>query len=143
MLLVNQIFDRQKISKFISLLMIMSLSINLTSCNFLTASNLFNSKLPTAINAIAEKYTSRRANTKKHKPIYITGKVIKIAPLLGKNAYQVQDDTGKIWVITTAKLPSIGQKIFIKCNIKSQNSSSKSQDLEKIYLVELEKLVNP
>lgn len=135
MFLINQIIDRQKTSKFICFSLMISLNLNLTSCNFLNSANPFNSKSPIKIEAIAER--------KRSKPIYIAGTVIKIAPLLRNNAYQVQDNTGKIWVITTEKLPSIGQNILIKCQIQSQNLSLDNQDLDKLYLVELEQLASP
>ena len=129
---MNRIIDKQKISKLICLSLIISLNFNLTSCDFLNSVNPFNSKSPIRVDAIA--------NQKKHKPIYITGTVTKIAPLLGNNAYQVQDNTGKIWVVTTEKLPSVGQNILIKCNIQSQNLSLTNQELDELYLVELERI---
>ena len=121
--------------KIAYLAIIVSLNINLISCNSLTSSNLLASKATIPINAIAEQ--------SKTETIYITGKVIKVAPLLGNNAYQVQDSTGSIWVITTANLPSVGQNILIKCQIKSQSLSLVNQELEELYLVELEQLENP
>jgi len=135
MLLINQIINKQKASKLICLSLIISLNLNLTSCNFLNSANPFNSKSPITIDSIEEQ--------KKPKSIYISGTVIKIAPLLGNNAYQVQDNTGKIWVVTTEKLPSVGQNILIKCKIQSQNFSSTNQELDELYLVELEQLANP
>ena len=122
-------------NKIVFFAIIVGLNISLISCNSLISSNLLTSKAIIPINAIAEK--------SKTETIYITGKVTKVAPLLGNNAYQVQDSTGTIWVITTANLPSVGQNILIKCHIKSQSLSLISQELEELYLVELEQLENP
>lgn len=131
-----QIIDGQKKINIITYwAIIVSLNINLISCNSLTSSDLLDRKETIPINAIAE--------NKNNQPIYITGKVIKVAPLLGNNAYQVQDSTDSIWVVTTANLPAIGQSILIKCDIKSQSVSLITQELDELYLVELEQLENP
>ncbi len=129
-----QIIDKQKINKNIYLAIIISLNMNLISCTSLTSSDLLDRKVTIPINAIAENPNNQS--------IYITGKVIKVAPLLGTNAYQVQDSTSSIWVVTTANLPSVGQTILIKCHIKSQSLSSITQELDELYLVELEQLEN-
>ncbi|MGK7897777.1 MAG: hypothetical protein AB4372_30210 [Xenococcus sp. (in: cyanobacteria)] len=138
---MNQII-RQKINKITYCILIISLNLNLVGCDFLASVNLWNNEKPIPINAISERSPSQRANKKNHKSIYIKGKVIKLAPLLGNNAYQIQDDTGKIWVITTEQLPSVGQFIFIKCNIKFKNLSLGNQEIDELYLVELERLDN-
>ena len=132
MLLINQVIHRKSIKKFTYIFIVISLSINLAACDSLSLSNVWHGKRPIAISAIA--------NKNKNRSIYIKGKVIKIAPLLGNNAYQVQDDTGKIWVVTTKKLPVVGQEIYLKCNIKSQSLSSPNHNLDELYLVELERL---
>ncbi len=121
--------------KIAYLAIIVSLNISLISCNSRTSSNLLESEATIPINAIAE--------SPKTESIYIQGQVIKVAPLLGNNAYQIQDDTGKIWVITTGSLPSVGQNILIKCNIESQSLSLVNQELNELYLVEIEKIENP
>ena len=135
MLFINQIIDRKKNNAIIYLGIIISLNINLISCNYITPSALLDTKTTISINAITDNQSKQS--------IYITGKVIKVAPLLGSNAYQVQDSTGSIWVVTTANLPSVGQTILIKCQIQSQSLSLKNQELDELYLVELEKIANP
>ena len=131
---MNQIIDRQKIKKITYCILIISLNLNLVGCDFLASVNLWHSTKPIPINAVASK--------NKNRPIYIKGKVIKLAPLLGSNAYQIQDNTGKMWVVTTEKFPSVGQDIFIKCNIKFKTLSLGNQEIDELYLVELERLDN-
>ena len=135
MLFINQIINRKNNNAIIYLGIIISLNINLISCNYITPSALLDTKATISINEIADNQSKQS--------IYITGKVIKVAPLLGSNAYQVQDSTGSIWVVTTANLPSVGQTILIKCRIQSQSLSLKNQELDELYLVELEKIANP
>ncbi|ELS01303.1 hypothetical protein Xen7305DRAFT_00010060 [Xenococcus sp. PCC 7305] len=143
MFLLNQKIGGPKVNKLIYFAIIIGLNFSLTSCSFPDPLNIVNSTQTIPINTIS--LEARRlaiANKKKRTTIYVTGKVIKVAPLLGKNAYQIQDDTGNIWVVTAVELPSVGQNIFIKCKIKSQNLSLISQETEELYLVEIERLDN-
>ena len=65
------------------------MSINLIGCDVLTSGNLWHGKIPIPINMIAQ--------NNQNESIYIMGKVIKLAPLVGNNAYQIQDETGKLF----------------------------------------------
>lgn len=136
-LLRQRLAHKQKLNKIIYLLIIIGLNINLIGCHALNLSNLWRDKSPISINQIAKQ-------TEKDTTIYVTGEVIKVAPLLGNNAYQVQDNTGSIWVISTGNLPSVGQNILIKSKIRTQRLSLINQEeLDELYLVELEQLENP
>ena len=129
------LFGQKKRNKLTYLVIIIVLNINLIGCDLLSSSNLWFGKSPIPINSIANK----TENT----TIYITGEVIKVAPLLGNNAYQVRDNTGSIWVINTGNLPSVGQNILIKSKIRTQRLSLINQELNELYLVELEQVENP
>ena len=130
--------NQQQTNKITYLIIFFSISINLIGCDILNSSKLWLGKSPIPINKIAKTSENNENNT-----IYITGEVIKVAPLLGNNAYQVQDDTGSIWVISTGNLPSVGQNIFIKSKIRTQSLSLINQELDELYLVELEQVENP
>jgi len=77
---------------------------------------------------------------KSGKNVYITGKVVHIAPLLNNAAYQVEDATGKIWVVTENKPPQLGQKVNLKSKIEYQSLPFAGGDLGDFYLIELEQL---
>ena len=134
-ILRHGLFHKQKLNKIIYLLIVIGLNINLIGCDVLSLSNLWRGKSPIPIDSIVNKTEN---NT-----IYIAGEVIKVAPLLGNNAYQVQDNTGSIWVISTGNLPSVGQNIFIKSQVRTQRLSLINQELDELYLVELEQVENP
>jgi hypothetical protein len=74
------------------------------------------------------------------KTIYLTGKVVHLAPFLGNAAYQIEDATGKIWVVTTQTLPRSNQQINIKGKIEYQSLPLAEQELGDFYVVELERL---
>jgi len=74
------------------------------------------------------------------KTVSLTGKVVLVSPLIDRAAYQIEDATGKIWVVTTQNLPELGQPISIKGQIKYQSLPFAEQELGELYLVELEQL---
>lgn len=74
------------------------------------------------------------------KTVSLTGKVVHVSPLIDRAAYQIEDATGKIWVVTTQNLPELGQPISIKGQIKYQSLPFAEQELGELYLVELEQL---
>ena len=61
-----------------------------------------------------QKITQKNQDT----TVYIQGKVEKIAPLIKKKAYEINDSTGKIWVITNQGNFSIGEQVVLKGNVQ-------------------------
>ena len=74
------------------------------------------------------------------KTAYLTGKVVHLAPLVDNTAYQIEDPTGRAWVVTTKESPILGQKISIKGKIEYQSLNFGEQELGDFYVVELEQL---
>lgn len=85
-----------------------------------------------SIEEVAEKKTG--------KTVYLTGKVVHLAPFVDNAAYQIEDATGKIWVVTPQTPPKIGQQINIKGKVEYQSLPFAEQELGDFYLVELEQL---
>jgi hypothetical protein len=80
------------------------------------------------------------APSKNGKIVYLTGKVIHLAPFVGEGAYQLQDSGGKIWIVTQDTLPAKNDRIKIKGKIEYQSLPFADDDLGDFYLVELERL---
>lgn len=74
------------------------------------------------------------------KTVYLTGKVVHLAPFVDNAAYQIEDTTGKVWVVTTLSPPKLGQQISIKGKIEYQSLAFAEQELGDLYIVELEQL---
>lgn len=74
------------------------------------------------------------------KTVYLAGRVVGVAPFLDNAAYQIADDTGKIWVVTTQTLPQSNQEIKIKGKVEYQSLPFAEQELGDFYLIELEQL---
>lgn len=73
-------------------------------------------------------------------PIYLRGQVRDRVPFLASGAYQLQDETGSIWVYTEAALPAKGEEVWIQGQLEYESIIIERQQLGEIYIRELEKL---
>jgi hypothetical protein len=72
--------------------------------------------------------------------IYLQGKVTIKAPFLTGGAYQLQDATGKIWVVTNQTLPSVGDEVAIAGEVKFQSIPISGQEIGEVYIQQEEEL---
>ena len=72
--------------------------------------------------------------------VYLTGMVKQIVPLVDSTAYQIEDSTGKIWVLTNYNPPQLGQPIKIEGKIQHQSLPFADREWGDFYVVELEQL---
>ncbi|MBD2137148.1 hypothetical protein H6F32_06015 [Anabaena sp. FACHB-1237] len=68
--------------------------------------------------------------------VYIQGKIEKVAPLIKQTAYQINDSTGKIWVITHQTNLKIGDQVVLKGQVQYQSIPIANQEYGEIYLEE-------
>ncbi|XZO02017.1 MAG: DNA-binding protein [Microcoleus sp.] len=87
------------------------------------------------ISAIQEK---RQVDTE----VYLQGKVENRAPFVGNAAYQLQDASGSIWVLTKQALPQLGDEIMLKGQVRYKSIKLKglAEDLGEVYIEEVELL---
>jgi hypothetical protein len=72
--------------------------------------------------------------------VYLQGTVGDRAPLLEAQLYELQDSTGKIWVLSRAKpLPS-GKQVLIKGQVRYQAIEIGGQNFGDVYIEEEEQL---
>lgn len=75
--------------------------------------------------------------------VYLRGKVENRAPFVGNAAYQLQDTTGSIWILTKQALPQLGDEILLKGKVRYQSIKLKElagRDLGEVYVEEIEQL---
>ena len=82
----------------------------------------------------------RDISSKTGKNVYLTGKVVHLAPLVDRTAYQIEDTTGEVWVVTATEPPIYGQQIDIKGKVQYQSLPLVEQELGSFYVVELERI---
>jgi hypothetical protein len=54
-----------------------------------------------------------------NRSVSVTGTVVNSFGVLGTGGYQIEDDTGKIYVISTTGIPSKGAKVKVKGTVLS------------------------
>jgi len=74
--------------------------------------------------------------------VYVRGQVVKLIPLLDRYAYQLEDDTGVVIVLTTGETqePAIGEVLKVRGQLRYQSIPIQGQELGEVYVVELERL---
>jgi hypothetical protein len=71
--------------------------------------------------------------------VTLRGKVQAIAPLAGTSAYQLEDASGKIWVLTSnPNLPKVGDIVLIKGQTRYESIIVAGQDRGELYIQEQE-----
>lgn len=98
-----------------------AIALTLSSCNLQSHQN------PLTIAQVLEKRDGKR--------VFIAGEVIRTVPLVKNGAYQVQDPTEQLWVLTTQQLPKKGSKISILGKVVSQELPFSENQL---YIQEIE-----
>ncbi|MBW4568964.1 MAG: hypothetical protein KME31_13355 [Tolypothrix carrinoi HA7290-LM1] len=68
--------------------------------------------------------------------VYIQGKVNSSVPLVKQQVYQINDSTGKIWVLTNQTGWKEGQQVVVKGKVSYQSIPLAGKELGEIYLEE-------
>lgn len=53
-----------------------------------------------------------------NKEVSVTGTVVRSYSVLGKGAYEIEDGTGKLWVVSEKSVPREGAKIVVRGTIR-------------------------
>lgn len=70
-----------------------------------------------------------------HFSVHVKGKITAIAPFAsGLRAFEVQDETGRIWIVTKEKVPSKGSAVVVKGTVRHKKISIAGQDQSTVYL---------
>jgi len=70
--------------------------------------------------------------------VYLRGQVSDRIPLINAQVYQLQDGTGKIWVLTDKSTPKVGDRVYIKGQVRYGKIPIESQDFGEAYIEEQE-----
>ena len=79
-------------------------------------------------------------NRDAYSTVYLKGKVTSVALFVGSGAYELQDATGSIWVITTQTLPAKGDEVLIKSLVQYKSIPIGGKDLGEVYVQEQEQM---
>ncbi len=108
---------------------------------FLGCGNLPNSQFNLGFNTakISDVQQKRQVDAE----VYLQGKVENRAPFVGNAAYQLQDTTGSIWILTKQALPQLGDEILLKGKVRYQSIKLQDlagKDLGEVYVEETEQI---
>ncbi len=87
--------------RWIVLAMMCGLSLSMVACEQKTINQIM---------AEPERYAD--------KEVGIAGKVARSFSVLGKGAYEVDDGTGKLWVVSDRGVPRTGSQVYVKGRIR-------------------------
>ncbi|WP_392534270.1 hypothetical protein [Nostoc sp. C117] len=106
----------------------------LCSCGNLSRSGLNGSslKIGTNVTPIQE----IKPEQKNQATVYIQGKIEKQAPLMKQWAYEINDTTGKIWVVTNQKSLGEGAQVVFKGKVRYRSIPLGGKELGEVYLEE-------
>jgi hypothetical protein len=133
MLLYNS--EIKPVLKLINLTILLTVLMSLLGCQKLTDSLAWLGIFPRQITPIAE-----IPKRKEGSQIYLQGQVTRRAPFLGSGAYQLEDNTGEVWIVTKDSLPPTGEEILIQGQIEYKTLPLAKQDWGEFYILELNKL---
>ena len=89
---------------------------------------------------------SVQENPKRHwfnATVQLKGTVVDRVPLLDAQVYQLQDETGKIWVLTTQPLLETEEQILVRGTVQFESIPIAGQELGEAYIQEKEREVVP
>lgn len=72
--------------------------------------------------------------------VKLRGQVGNLAPLLKGQVYELQDSTGKIWVLSPSRQLKSGQQILIRGRVRYEAIEVAGQDLGEAYIEEQQQL---
>jgi uncharacterized protein YdeI (BOF family) len=105
----------------------------LSSCGYSEQSGLNGVNFSIGVNVTP----IRELKSQEEKPtVYIQGKVNSSVPLVKQQVYQINDSTGKIWVLTNQTGWKEGQQVVVKGKVNYQSIPLGGKEFGEIYLEE-------
>ncbi len=80
------------------------------------------------------------AGQSRRDPVYLAGTVERQIPLVGQGLYELVDDSGAIWVLSTAAPPPVGTPLTLRATLQYEQILLGGQDIGEYYAEELERL---
>ncbi|MBW4441328.1 MAG: hypothetical protein KME10_08860 [Plectolyngbya sp. WJT66-NPBG17] len=97
--------------------------------------------LPAASNNVltmlepGERVKIREVGAKRDRTVQVEGKIKAQAPLMGgQRAYEVQDETGSVWIVTGRSVPAIGSSVNVQGKVRLQKIDLAGQDQSTVYI---------
>lgn len=66
--------------------------------------------------------------------VHLQGKVVSHAPLIGGSAFELQDATGSIWVLSKTAPPTLGTEVSVQGTLHYQSLQLNGQEQGGVYV---------
>ncbi len=109
--------------------------LGLSSCASLTTQSLKSGNL--SIGSNVTRIQEIKPETDQEAIVYLQGKVEQQVPLVQQWAYQINDSTGKIWVITNQDNLQEGEQVVIKGKVRYKSIPLGGQEFGEVYIEEI------
>ncbi|MGC9502495.1 MAG: hypothetical protein ACP5D4_02030 [Baaleninema sp.] len=90
----------------------------------------------TPISELSGSGENSRANLEDNTEAIVRGTTIDLAPFVEGGAYQLQDDTGTLWVLSDEALPEVGQPLQVTGTLVDRSIPINGVDYGEVYLKE-------
>jgi hypothetical protein len=82
-----------------------------------------------------ERVKANQVSQKRDRIVQVQGKIKAQAPLMaGKRAYEVQDETGSVWVVSDRAVPATGSQVSVQGKVKFQKIEIGGKDQSSVYI---------
>ncbi|MGG6267984.1 hypothetical protein ACQ4M3_15670 [Leptolyngbya sp. AN03gr2] len=82
-----------------------------------------------------ERVKIRDVGSKRDRVVQVEGKIKGQAPLMGgQRAYEVQDDTGSVWIVTSRAIPATGSSVTVSGTVRLQKIDLAGQDQSTVFI---------
>ncbi len=75
--------------------------------------------------------------------VYLQGQVQRHLSLVGQGLYELQDESGQVWVLSPQAPPPLGAQVRIRAQLHYEPILMADQDIGEHYAEELERLADP
>ena len=75
--------------------------------------------------------------------VYLQGQVQRHLSLVGQGLYELQDESGRVWVLSPQAPPPLGTHVRIRAQLHYEPILMADQDIGEHYAEELERLADP
>ncbi len=114
------------------------LTVGLLSCGGLPPSTMNNINLSLGVKVVNIRDLKPEQDNEAR--VYLRGKVIRQVPLVGWRAYQLQDGTGNIWVLTKNTDLQLQEQVLIGGKVHYQSIPIAGTDFGEVYVEEQQQL---
>lgn len=124
----------------VSLLLSALALVGLSACNQLAQSAAEGENIPVVAPVKTEQINSVQQASQPDKVVNLKGKIVKKVPLMEGIAYELQDSTGSIWVVTNETKLKQGDEVTIRGKLRYQSIPVNGKDQGTVYIEQQKQL---